>query len=110
MSGVLGITLAGVGLGAAAGLLLSGGLPEGAFSGLLLGASLGLIIAMRRAQGGTGMAFEYEAAGIHDDNLVTTMRRRLIREADRQSALAEHSDSEIGRLAECASRTESSGI
>lgn len=97
MSGVLGITLAGAGLGAVAGLLMSGGLPEGAFSGLLLGASLGLIIAMRRAQGGTGMAFEYEAAGIHDDNLVTTMRRRLIREADRQSALADHSDSEIGR-------------
>ena len=43
MSGVLGITLAGAGLGAVAGLLMSGGLPEGAFSGLLLGASLGLI-------------------------------------------------------------------
>ena len=76
-------------LGAAPGAvtvyLLAEGLPEGAIVGALLGGSLGIIVAMRRASGGTGPSFEYEAAGIHDDNLITTARRNLVREAYRQT-------------------------
>ncbi len=72
-------------LGAVIGYLLADGLPEGAVVGALLGASIGIIIAMRRASGGAGAAFEYEAAGIHDDNLITTARRNLVREAYRET-------------------------
>ncbi|MCY3780115.1 MAG: hypothetical protein OXG78_07400 [Chloroflexi bacterium] len=72
-------------LGAVIAYLLAEGLPEGAFVGGLLGASIGIIIAMRRASGGAGPAFEYEAAGIHDDNLITTARRNLVREAYRET-------------------------
>ncbi len=70
---------------ATVGYLLADGLPEGALVGALLGASIGIIIAMRRASGGAGVAFEYEAAGIYDDNLITTARRNLVREAYRES-------------------------
>ncbi|MDE2951016.1 MAG: hypothetical protein OXT68_09625 [Chloroflexota bacterium] len=75
-------TLLGATLAAAAGYLLAGELPEGAFAGALVGGSIGIIIAMRRADA-AGPAFEYEAAGIHDDNLITTARRNLVREAYR---------------------------
>ena len=75
-------TLSSATLAAIAGYLLAGGLPEGAFAGALVGGSIGIIIAMRRA-GAAGPAFEYEAAGIHDDNLITTARRNLVREAYR---------------------------
>ena len=78
-------TCIGASIGALAGYLLADGLPEGAFVGVLLGASLGIIIAMRRASGAAGASFEYEAAGIHDDNLITTARRNLARGAYRDS-------------------------
>ena len=79
------ITLTSAILGAIAGHLLAGGLLEGAIAGALLGGSAGLIIAMRRASGGSAPAFEYEAAGIHDDNLITIARRNLVRDAYRDS-------------------------
>jgi len=65
--------------------LLAGGLPEGAVAGALLGGSLGLLVAMRHGAGDSSASFEFEAAGIHDDNLTTTARRNLVREAYRQS-------------------------
>ncbi|MDE2635183.1 MAG: hypothetical protein OXI30_02360 [Chloroflexota bacterium] len=64
---------------------LAGNLPEGAIAGALLGGSIGLLIAVRRHYGASGPAFEYEAAGIHDGNLITTARRNLVREAYRES-------------------------
>ena len=64
---------------------LAGGLPEGAVAGAVLGGSLGLLVAMRQGAGDSTPAFEYETAGIHDDNLITTARRNLVREAYRQS-------------------------
>ncbi len=79
------ITLTSTTLAAFAGFILSGGLPEGAIAGALLGGSVGFIIAMRRASGAAGPAFEYEAAGIHDDNLITIARRNLVRDAYRDS-------------------------
>lgn len=66
-------------------LLLAGGIAEGAVAGALLGGSLGIITAMRRASGSTGPAFEYEAAGIHDGNLITIARRNLVRDAHRDT-------------------------
>lgn len=78
-------TLTATLLGAGAGNLLFGAIPEGAFVGALIGGSLGLIAATRLASGAAGPAFEYEAAGIHDDNLTTIARRNLIREAYRDS-------------------------
>lgn len=78
-------TLASATLAALAGFILAGGLPEGAIAGALLGGSTGFIIAMRRATGAAGPAFEYEAAGIHDDNLITIARRNLVRDAYRDS-------------------------
>ena len=71
--------------GALTAFVLAEGLPEGAFIGAMLGASMGVIIAMRRASGSAGPSFEFEAAGIHDDNLITTARRNLVREAYRDS-------------------------
>ncbi len=65
--------------------LLAGGIAEGAVAGALLGGSLGIITAMRRASGSTGPAFEYEAAGIHDGNLITIARRNLVRDAHRDT-------------------------
>lgn len=75
-------------IGAFAGYRLAESLPEGAIMGGILGGSIGLLIAMRRLQGASGPAFEYEAAGIHDDNLITTVRRNLVREAYRDSFAA----------------------
>ncbi len=83
--------------GAVIVFVLAEGLPEGAFVGALLGGSLGIIIAMRRANGAAGPAFEYEAAGIHDDNLITTARRNLIREAYRDSYGRQIFDEKIER-------------
>ena len=65
--------------------LLAGNLPEGAIAGALIGASLGVLVAMRKGAGDSTPSFEYEAAGIHDDNLITTARRNLVREAYRDS-------------------------
>ena len=61
------------------------GVAEGAIAGALLGASLGVLVAMRHGAGDSSASFEYEAAGIHDDNLITTARRNLVREAYRQT-------------------------
>lgn len=72
-------------IGAIGVYILAEGLPEGAIMGGILGASIGILIAMRRHQGASGPAFEYEAAGIHDDNLITTARRNLVQEAYRDS-------------------------
>lgn len=81
------IAYAALGAAGGAGIayLLADGLAEGAFIGAMLGASIGVIIAMRRASGPAGPSFEYEAAGIHDDNLITTARRNLVREAHRDT-------------------------
>ena len=76
-------------LGAGAVLLLSDGLPEGAVAGAVLGASIGVMVAMRKGAGDSTPSFEYEAAGIHDDNLITTARRNLVREAYRAHFQAE---------------------
>ena len=84
---VLGASLGAL-IGAAAVYLVTEGLPEGAIMGGILGASIGVLIAMRRLQGASGPAFEYEAAGIHDDNLITTARRNLVQEAYRDSFAA----------------------
>ncbi len=92
-------TCVGAAIGALTGYLLAEGLPEGAIVGALLGASLGIIIAMRRASGGAGASFEYEAAGIHDDNLITTARRNLARGAYRDSFGAQILDEKIEKLA-----------
>ena len=86
--------------------LLAEGLPEGAIVGALLGGSLGVIIAMRRASGGTGPSFEYEAAGIHDDNLITTARRNLVREAYRGSFGARIIDDKIEQLGSSSDKAE----
>lgn len=71
--------------GAAAFYLLAGNLPEGGFAGGMIGLSLGILVAMRRGASASGPAFEFEAAGIHDNNLTTTARRNLVREAYRDS-------------------------
>lgn len=65
--------------------LLSGALPEGAVAGLVLGGSLGLLVAVQRGAGDAAPVFDYEAAGIHDDNLTTSARRNLVRDAYRQT-------------------------
>ncbi len=84
---VLGASLGAL-IGTAAVYILAEGLPEGAIMGGILGGSIGILIAMRRYQGASGPAFEYEAAGIHDDNLITTARRNLVQEAYRDSFAA----------------------
>lgn len=76
-------TIIGGSAGALAFFLAAEGLSEGAVAGALLGGSLGVLVAMRRGAGHASASFEYEAAGIHDDNLITTARRNLIREAYR---------------------------
>ena len=81
---VLAALLGGI-IGALGVYLLAEQLPEGAIMGGLLGGSIGILIAVRRHYGAAGPAFEYEAAGIHDDNLTTTARRNLVREAYRDS-------------------------
>lgn len=77
--------IVGASLGAAVFYFLADSLPEGAIAGALIGACLGVLVAMRAGAGASSPSFEYEAAGIHDDNLVTTARRNLVREAYRES-------------------------
>lgn len=79
--------------------LLAGGLPEGAIMGGILGGSIGMLIAVRRHYGASGPAFEYEAAGIHDGNLITTARRNLVREAYRDSFTGKSIYAETERVA-----------
>ena len=82
------VTALGAIIGAIGVYILAEGLPEGAIMGGILGGSVGILIAARRLQGASGPAFEYEAAGIHDDNLITTARRNLVQEAYRDSFAA----------------------
>ena len=85
MRAMLKTVLLGALIGAIGALLLTEGLPEGAIMGGILGGSVGVLIAVRGHYGASGPAFELEAAGIHDDNLTTTARRNLVREAYRDS-------------------------
>lgn len=77
--------LLGATVGAAAGYLLADGLPEGAIAGAIVGGSLGMIIGLRLKSSGAEPAFEFEAAGIPDDNLITIARNNLGRDAYRSS-------------------------
>ena len=79
-------------IGAGIVLLLTDGLQEGAVAGAVLGASFGLMVAMRKGAGDSSPSFEYEAASIHDDNLITTARRNLVREAYRQHFTPDDAD------------------
>ena len=87
---LISTTSCGALLGALLVFLLADGLPEGAIVGVILGGSLGLLVAVRKDAGGKAAAYEYEAAGIHDDNLITTARRNLVREVYRDSATPRH--------------------
>jgi len=91
--------LLGAIIGAIVVFMLTEGLPEGAIMGGLLGGSVGMLIAARKHQGRSGPAFELEAAGIHDDNLTTTARRNLVREAYRDSVSPQIFEEKIEGLA-----------
>lgn len=75
-------------IGAIGVFILAEGLPEGAIMGGILGGSVGLLIAARRRYGNSAPSYEFEVAGIHDDNLITTARRNLVQEAYRDSFAA----------------------
>ena len=79
------VNLLGAATGAAAGYLLAEGLIEGAIAGAIVGGSLGMIIGLRLSASGAEPAFEFEAAGIPDDNLITIARNNLGRDAYRSS-------------------------
>ncbi|MCY4537694.1 MAG: hypothetical protein OXE52_05615 [Chloroflexi bacterium] len=85
MIGLLLYALVSAAVGAIAGVLLAGGLSEGAIAGAVVGASIGVIIGIQRNAGSAVAAFEFEAAGIPDDNLITIARRDLVREAYRDN-------------------------
>lgn len=72
-------------LGAVAGVLLAEGLSQGAIAGAVVGASMGVIIGVQRNAGSAAASFEFEAAGIPDDNLITIARRDLVKEAYRHN-------------------------
>ena len=72
-------------LGGIVAYRMSDGVPEGLITGAVIGASIGVIIGVRRNAGASGPAFELESAGIPDDNLITTARRNLVRDAYRDS-------------------------
>lgn len=78
-------TFIGATIAAAVGFIFAGGLPEGAIAGAVFGGSLGMIVGLRRNASGSGVSFEYEAAGIHDDNLITIARTNLSRDTYRSS-------------------------
>jgi len=80
LAALLGALIGAIGI-----YVLADGLPEGAIMGGILGGSVGLLIAARRRYGGTTPSYEFETAGIHDDNLTTTAGRNLVREAYRDS-------------------------
>ncbi len=77
--------LVGAALGAVAGILLAEGLSEGAIAGAVVGLSIGVIIGVQRNAGSATASFEFEAAGIADDNLITIARRDLVKEAYRNN-------------------------
>lgn len=91
-------TIIGASVGALVFLLAAYGVPEGAVAGAILGGSLGALVAMRQGAGDSTASFEYEAAGIHDDNLTTTARRNLVREAYRDSFGQQILDEKIEKL------------
>lgn len=82
---ILAYGLLGAAIGAIGVFILTEGLPEGAIMGGILGGSIGMLVAARKSYGGTTPSYEFEAAGIHDDNLITTARRNLARGAYRDS-------------------------
>ena len=84
LAALIGAIIGAIGL-----FILTEGLPEGAIMGGILGGSVGLLIAARRRYGDSAPSYEFEAAGIHDDNLITTARRNLARGAYRDSFGAE---------------------
>ena len=65
-------------VGAVAVFALSDGMLEGILTGALFGGCVGFIVAMWHAQN-KGVSYEYEAAGLPDDNLTTIARRDLAR-------------------------------
>ena len=75
---LLSYTILAAVLGAGVVYLLAEGLPEGAIAGAVIGASLGVIVAARKGAGDSAASFEYEAAGLHDNNLTTIARRNLV--------------------------------
>lgn len=81
MNRLFSYALIGLTAGAAAGYFLAESLPEGA----IVGGSLGMIIGLRLKSSGAEPAFEFEAAGIPDDNLITIARNNLGRDAYRSS-------------------------
>ncbi len=70
-------------VGAIVALLLTEALAEGAIVGALIGGSIGVIVFISR--NASTVSYEFEAAGIPDDNLTTTARRNLVREANRSN-------------------------
>ncbi len=78
------ITLLGAAIGAACGYLAAPGYAQALPAGALLGALMGLGIAARLSAGRAAPAFDVETAGKHDDNLITSARRHLSRDAYRQ--------------------------
>ena len=91
--------LLGAFLGAIGVFILTEGLPEGAIMGGLLGGSVGMLIAARRRYGASTPSYEFETAGIHDDNLTTIARRNLARGAYRDSAIPRIMEEKIEGLA-----------
>ncbi len=69
--------------GAIVAFLMTEALAEGAIVGALIGGSIGVIIFISR--NASTVSYEFEAAGIPDDNLITTARRNLVREAYRSN-------------------------
>ena len=63
--------------GAVVVFLLSDGLLEGAATGLIFGGSVGFISAMWHQSRSNSVSYEYEAAGLPDDNLTTIARRDI---------------------------------
>ena len=70
-------------VGAIVAFLMTEALAEGAIVGALIGGSIGVIIFISR--NASTVSYEFEAAGIPDDNLITTARRNLVREANRSN-------------------------
>lgn len=71
--------------GAVAGYTLAESLHEGAIAGAVVGMSIGVIIGIQRNAGSAIASFEFEAAGIPDDNLITIARRDLVKDAYRDN-------------------------
>ena len=75
-------------VGAVAVFALADGLLEGALTGALFGGCVGFIVAMWHSANAKGVAYEYEAAGLPDDNLTTINRRDLAKPELRERDLS----------------------